>query len=81
MATNYQKHTLVLVVVLLWSGLILFFGSCTAKQEEACQQAPKTLPCTKEYRPVCGCNGETYGNACVAESNGILRWTEGACGN
>ena len=36
MATNYQKHTIVLVVVLLWSGLILFFGSCTAKQEEAC---------------------------------------------
>ena len=27
--------------------------------------------CTKDYRPVCGVDGETYGNMCVMESFGI----------
>mmetsp|Transcript_26187 Transcript_26187/g.53334 ORF Transcript_26187/g.53334 Transcript_26187/m.53334 type:complete len:138 (-) Transcript_26187:285-698(-) len=26
--------------------------------------------CTKIYRPVCSCDGETYGNACVAAGHG-----------
>ena len=35
--------------------------------------------CTKDYRPVCGCNGRTYGNACTAEADGVSVDYQGEC--
>ena len=40
---------------------------------------PLNIACTKDYRPVCGCNDKTYSNPCVASSFGISDFTFGEC--
>lgn len=45
---------------------------------DECRVDP-TLNCPAVYEPVCGCDGTTYSNSCVADISGILSWTNGEC--
>lgn len=42
-----------------------------------CQARPDA--CIEIYQPVCGCDGTTYGNDCIARSNGADVLHDGAC--
>lgn len=54
-------------------------GACKKIADASGTCKPKPEMCPMIYAPVCGCDGQTYSNSCVAASHGVSVAAKGKC--
>lgn len=52
-------------------------GKCGADMTGTCAKVPTV--CTQIFKPVCGCDGKTYGNDCARQMAKVSKKANGKC--
>ncbi|MGB4885218.1 MAG: Kazal-type serine protease inhibitor [Ferruginibacter sp.] len=67
------------IFLLIIAAFLLSCKGTKLPTEDCAGEKFKDCVCSMQYDPVCGCDGKTYGNACVANCEGIKFYTKGPC--
>lgn len=88
--THKTMKTRYLLNCFLFASLFLMAFECGDESltepvvEQKCideSKIQRNAACIQIYDPVCGCDGKTYENSCLAGINGVTSFTKGECRN